>query len=153
MTQPNASEPHPLVRIATLERKVTELEQRIEKIESRKDHISESSPLIISPTEKPKTDKENKLFEIVKVDTRIIEANESWSKVSWKLILKSFADVPLGFGTEIEFVDKDGFVIDSTFQSEVLLSNQNEQTFTGYYLIDASLIGSVASIQAKVRLS
>ena len=73
--------------------------------------------------------------------------------MSWTLTLKSYADAPLGFGATIEFLDKDGFIVDSAFQSEVLLPDQNEQTFTGYYLIDASLIGSVVSIQAKVRLS
>ncbi|MHB8779454.1 MAG: hypothetical protein ACYC6R_17110 [Anaerolineales bacterium] len=70
MTQPNSpkpisSEPHPLVRIATLERKVAQLEQRLDKLESQKEILVESSPTKTTLSEKPKTEKESKLFEIL----------------------------------------------------------------------------------------
>ncbi len=151
--KPNSSEPHPLLRIADLERKVALLEQRLDKLESQNKILVETSPTKAIISEKTKTEQESKLFEIIKVETRITETNDSWSKVSWKLVLRSFADAPLGFGATIEFLDNDGFIVDSAFQSEVLLPDQNEQIFTGYYLLDASLIVGVASIQAKVRLS
>jgi hypothetical protein len=53
-----------------------------------------------------------KLFEIVKVDARITEANTSWSRYAWQLVVRSLAPAPLRLRARIEFRDSDGFVID-----------------------------------------
>jgi len=147
MTQPNSSksnssELHPLVRIEILERKVAELEQRLSKLES---------PAKPTLPEQPRL--ENRLFEIVKVDSRITEANDSWSKYAWILVLMSFAERPLKFFATIEFLDRDGFIIDTSSESNILLPGRNNQTYTGYAMIRASVVGNVAKIQAKVNLS
>lgn len=151
--KPNPSEPHPLVRIANLEAKITQLEHRLAKLESSQ--VLKSSPLPPQPAASfsEKTTDSAKLFEIVSIDTRIIESNDSWSKIAWKLVLKNLADTAMAFNAYIEFLDKDGFLVDDTLEPNLLLSARNEQAYTGNTLIDASLIGNVVSIQAKVRLS
>jgi hypothetical protein len=146
MTQPNppksnSSEIHPLVRIATLEKKVVQLEQRLAKLES---------PPYKTLPEQPKL--ESKLFEIIKVDSRITEVNNTWSKYAWILILKSFANKHMQFHATIEFLDKDGFIVDTSDEFNVLLPNRNDQTYTGFALIKAPVVGNIARIQAKVKL-
>lgn len=154
-TSPNQhpSEPHPLVRIANLEAKFAQLEQRLEKLEGLQ--VLKSSPLppqpVVSFSEKT-TDNVN-LFEIVSIDTRIIETNDSWSKIAWKLVIKNLTDTALAFNAYIEFLDEDGFLIDDTLEPNLLLFARNEQAYTGNTLIDASLIGNVVTVQAKVRPS
>jgi hypothetical protein len=143
----NQSEIHPLVRIATLEAKVAQIEQRLAKL-----GVSQNPLAPLLPTANTSRDVNN-LFKIVKIETRIIETNNSWSKFAWKLILKSLAEKPLTFNATIEFLDKDGFVVDNSFAYNLFLPAKDEQTYAGYALVNASIAGLVASIQTKVKLS
>lgn len=149
----NPSEPHPLVRIANLEARITQLEQRLAMLESSQ--LLRTLPLPhqqMSSFSEITTDNAN-LFIIVSIDTRIIESNDSWSKIAWKLVLKNLTDTAMAFNAYIEFMDKDGFLVDDTLEPNLLLSARNEQAYTGNTLIDSSLIGSVVTVQAKVKLS
>lgn len=151
-SKPNPSEPHPLVRIANLEAQIIQLEQRLANLESLQVSKPSLAPaLTTSPSEE---DFDNaRVFEIVSIDTRLVEANDTWSKIAWKLVLKNLTDTKIAFHTNIEFLDKDGFLVDDTFAPNLLISARNEQSFTGTTLIDAPLIGNVASIQAKVKIA
>lgn len=146
----NSAQPHPLVRIASLEEKVAQLEQRLAKLEnspntqSRK--LQDTAP--VSPPEESAP-----LFEIVKIDAKITEANDVWSKFAWKLILRSLSKTPFSFHATVEFLDKDGFVVADSLQANLLLRPLSEQTFTGYELINDSVVRSIHTIQAKVRLA
>lgn len=146
--QTNSSEPHPLIRIANLEAKIVQLEQRLAKLES----LQMPEQVSLKPTDSSREDSDNiKIFEIVSIDTRLVESNDTWSKIAWKLIIKNLTDKKVIFHARIEFLDKDGFLVDDTFESNLILSAQSEQSFSGTTLIDAPLIGRVSSIQAKVN--
>lgn len=94
---------------------------------------------------------DTKIFEIISIDTRLVESNDTWSKIAWKLTIKNLTDKKVVFHARIEFLDKDGFLVDDTFESNLIISAQSEQSFTGTTLIDAPLIERVYSIQAKVN--
>jgi hypothetical protein len=150
--KPNSTEPHPLVRIANLEARVSQLEQKLAKLESSQTSIILPS-LPTSASLLEDSPDNNDLFEIVSVDTKTIETNDSWSKIAWKLVVKNLSNTSIVFHASIEFLDKDGFIVDDTFESNLLLPAKSQQTYTGYTLIDAPLVPSISSISAKVRLS
>jgi len=154
MTQPNtpqtkSSEPHPLVRIANLETKIIQLEQRLAKLESLQ--MSEQISLKPTTSNSRENSDNTKMLEITSIDTRLVESNDTWSKIAWKLVIKNLTDKKVIFHANIEFLDKDGFLLDDTFESNLILSAQSEESFTGTTLIDAPLIERVSSIQAKVN--
>lgn len=149
MPQTNSSEPHPLVRIANLEAKIIELEQRLAKLESLQ--MPEQISLKPTASNSQEDSDDTRMIEIISIDTRLVEANDTWSKIAWKLVIKNLTDNKVIFHANIEFLDKDGFLVDDTFESNLIISAQSEQSFTGTTLIDAPLIGKVSSIQAKVN--
>lgn len=92
-----------------------------------------------------------KLFEILKVDARVTEANASWSRYAWKLTIRSFAATSLKMEARIEFQDKEGFVIADHVEYNLMLRANEQDTFTGYSLINASVRGDIATVAAKVK--
>jgi len=147
--QPNSSEPHPLIRIANLEAKIIQLEQRLAKLESLQ--MPEQISLKPTASNSKEDSGDTRMIEIISIDTRLVEANDTWSKIAWKLVIKNLTDKKVIFHANIEFLDKDGFLVDDTFESNLIISAQSEQSFTGTTLIDAPLIERVSSIQAKVE--
>lgn len=92
-----------------------------------------------------------KPFEIVDVDSRVTEANSSWSKYAWKLTIRNMTADALALEAVIEFLDADGFVVDDDREYNLMLGPNQEQTFTGYDLIDASAAPRVTQVNAKVK--
>lgn len=146
----DSAQPHPLVRIAMLEEKVARLEQRLAKLENSP---NTQSPKLQDTAPISSLEEHAPLFEILKVDAKITESNNTWSKFAWKLILKSLSKTPFSFHATVEFLDKDGFVVADSLQPNLLLRPRSEQTFIGYELIDDSVVRSIHTIQAKVRLA
>jgi hypothetical protein len=89
-------------------------------------------------------------LEIVKIDARVTERNSSWSKYAWLLVVKNRTLEQVGFNAKIEFLDRDGFVIDDDSAYNLGLGPGEEQTFRGYSLIGAEIAGNVASVNARV---
>jgi len=90
-------------------------------------------------------------FEIVDISTRVTESNSTWWKYAWKLTLRNKSDQTLRLDAHIEFLDQDGFVVDDTFENNLILRAGEEDTFTGYDLIDAEIANNVEKVNAKVN--
>ncbi|CAK0764448.1 hypothetical protein CCP4SC76_4110001 [Gammaproteobacteria bacterium] len=90
-------------------------------------------------------------WEIVEIDSRVTETNNSWWKYAWKLTLKSTGDKDHAFDATIEFQDADGFVIDTNTDHNVFLNAGKEKTFTGYALVSLPGAQRIAKTNAKVR--
>jgi hypothetical protein len=93
-----------------------------------------------------------RLFEIVAVDSRVTESNNVWWRYAWKLTLKNGSAGPQMLQATIEFQDKEGFIIDSDHEYNLVLQPDETRTFTGTKLVTASSAGNVAQTAAKVRL-
>ena len=148
VTMPNQSDP--MVRIALLEERVAELEQRLVRLENSAGVQlpgSFAAPPVAPPLEA------DPAFEIVKIDARITESNDAWSRFAWKLIMKNLSGNPLTFHASIEFLDQDGFVVADAFQPNLLLRPDGEQPFTGYELVMDSIVGTIKVVQAKIGLA
>jgi hypothetical protein len=89
-------------------------------------------------------------LEVVAIDSRITETNNTWSRFAWKLTLRSKASSPLRLEAIIQFLDKDGFIVATDRGRNLMLNAGEEKVFTGSKLITASVAGNVARIEAKV---
>ena len=93
---------------------------------------------------------EQKDWQIVSVDSRVTESNNTWSRFAWKLTLRNDSDQPQAFQGTIEFQDSDGFIVDTSNARTMLVSAKSERTFTGFALIGADVRGKVARTVAKI---
>ena len=87
---------------------------------------------------------------IVAVDARVTEKNNSWWKYAWKLTLGNPTEATMRYEATLEFQDSDGFVVDDDRAYDLVVAPGQEQVFTAYALVDASVAGNVASVGAKV---
>jgi|GEM_PF-3881949 len=89
---------------------------------------------------------------IVEINTRVTESNSTWSKFAWVLTVRNDSATPTTLTATIEFLDKDGFVVDDDIQRGLVLPAFGEKTFRGYDLVDATVAGSIDKVSAKVGL-
>jgi hypothetical protein len=78
------------------------------------------------------------------------ERSYVWSKYAWKLTLKNSSDRPQLLTGTIEFQDSDGFIVDTSDATNMVVKARSENTFTGYALIRAAAAGKVARTVAKI---
>jgi hypothetical protein len=99
----------------------------------------------------PPPDQRN--WRIVSIDARVTEANTTWSRYAWKLMLGNDSDKPQLFRGTIEFQDSEGFIVDTGDTGTMVVPAQSEQVFTGFTLIRAEAAGKVSRTVAKVGAS
>lgn len=113
---------------------------------------SDESELAQMPaTPQMQKERNDPIFEIKGIDTRITESNSSWSKFAWKLTIKNLGQRAISVDATIEFQDRDGFVVDDTREYGLVVRPLAEEVFTGYELIDAAVARNVTRINAKVE--
>ncbi|HXF47991.1 MAG TPA: hypothetical protein VNL73_01020 [Verrucomicrobiae bacterium] len=89
-------------------------------------------------------------LEIVEIDAKVTESNDVWWKYAWRLTVQNFSGEPISFNATIEFLDKDGFVVDDDDEYGLYLEYGQKKTFTGYDLIVSSVAPNIVSVTAKV---
>ena len=87
---------------------------------------------------------------IVRVATKITEKNDAYYKFSWILAVKNDADVNKSFTAKIEWLDKDGFIIDDDVVHDLTIGANREKHFTGYALTDADVADTVSNVRAYI---
>jgi hypothetical protein len=85
------------------------------------------------------------------VSGKVTEANDVWSKFAWRLKVGNDGDESASFTALIQFVDKDGYIVDEDRQYDMVVAAHEERTFSGFKLIDASVAGNVKSVSAKIQ--
>lgn len=105
-----------------------------------------SGPLRISPAPAPSAS----AYEIVSIESKVTESNSVWWRYAWKLTLKNKADRAMAVSGEIEFQDKDGFVIDSARTGQLGVSAGATEAFTGFALVRVPGAQNVARTVAKM---
>ncbi len=93
-----------------------------------------------------------KEWEIVSIDSRVTESNDTWSKYAWKLTMRNKGATPRAFRATIEFQDKDGFIIDTDSSDTFVVPANADDTATGYALIRPPGAHNVARTVAKVGM-
>ncbi|HXG57031.1 MAG TPA: hypothetical protein VNJ03_16755 [Vicinamibacterales bacterium] len=110
---------------------------------------SASGPVPIAKAVEPAPEK---VWEIVAVDSKITETNDTWWKYAWKLTLRNKGVAPHAFRATIEFQDKDGFIIDTSDSDTIVVQPNTDDTGTGYALIRMPGARNVARTVAKVSV-
>ncbi|NQS97161.1 MAG: SH3 domain-containing protein [candidate division Zixibacteria bacterium] len=90
-------------------------------------------------------------FDILNVDTRVTESNDVWWKYAWQFTVKNSDSESIVFSATIEFLDKDGFVIDTDCEYNLYVPGNKEKTFRGYALINIPGATKVAQVSVKTR--
>jgi len=90
-------------------------------------------------------------FEIVSIDSKVTETNDTWWRYAWKLVLKNTSAQAAVFTATIEFQDKDGFVIDQDMARDLMVGAGAESTYTGFALVRMPGASNVARTNAKVQ--
>ena len=93
------------------------------------------------------------ISEIISIDAKVTEKNDIWWKNAWILVIKNDSPSNLSFDATIEFLDADGFVVDDDRVYDLQVNAGEQETFTGYALVDASVAPNVKQVHAKVRES
>jgi hypothetical protein len=101
-------------------------------------------------TETPTSSSGNKDWSVVSVESRITESNNTWSRFAWKLVLRNDTAQQHLFRGTIEFQDRDGFIVDTNDAYNLVVPANAEQVFTGFALINSSVVEHVARTVAKV---
>lgn len=90
-------------------------------------------------------------LQIVRVDARAAEIQDTWWRISWRLILRNNWQVPITVDATIEFLDFDGLVVDDTVEHDLEVGAGEEKTFTGYGLVSAHAGPRIQSAKARLR--
>lgn len=90
-------------------------------------------------------------LKILDISTRVTESNDVWSKFAWQLTVQNNGDAAASFDAVVDFLDKDGFVIDEDNANDLGLQPHQKDTFTGFKLIEASSVSRVSKVSAKIK--
>ncbi len=90
-------------------------------------------------------------IQIVNIATKITEKNDAYYKFSWILTVKNDADSSKSFTARIEWLDKDGFIIDDDIAHDLTIGANKEKHFTGYTLTNADVASTVSNVRAKIQ--
>lgn len=90
-------------------------------------------------------------WEIVEIDSRVTERNDTWWRYAWRLTLRNTGTSTRAFSATIEFQDRDGFVIDSDKARNLVVPGGEQRSFTGYKLVRVPGARSVDRTAAKVH--
>jgi hypothetical protein len=88
---------------------------------------------------------------VVSIDSRVTESNPVWHKYAWILVLKNTTERTQSVSATIEWVDKNGFIIDDDLKSSCVIAANAVDTFTGYALINVPGALNVDQVKASIR--
>ena len=87
---------------------------------------------------------------VKEIQTRVTEKASIWWRYAWRLTVENSSPQTLSFDTQIEWHDKDGFIIDTDSEYRLMLGPSEERTFTGHAFINLPSASDVASVVASV---
>jgi hypothetical protein len=88
--------------------------------------------------------------EVVDISTKVTEQNSVWHKYAWNLTLKNNTDRDKTISADIQWVDAEGFVIDSHTEYSLSVPAGQEKTFTDFVLISVPGATNVESVKAEI---
>ena len=136
-------------RLNALETTVSLLSERVSKLE-----VSDVVTPQPSSEQNPSSDSDISEvdYEVVSIDAKITESNNIYDKHSWILAVKNNGRQRLLFNATIDFLDKDGFIVDQDFGLQLLLEPYETKDFIGTKLVNAAISGNIVKISAKTTV-
>ena len=90
-------------------------------------------------------------WEVVDLDYKIVEKNETWWKFSWQATLKNNTSSVVEFYITVNFLDRHGFIVDDDIENPPVFSSGEQRVVRGYALIDVDIASDVYDIEATIR--
>lgn len=90
-------------------------------------------------------------LEILSVSTKVVEKNSVWWKYSWVFSVKNHTDRDMVVNADLNWQDKEGFVVESSTEYGLSIPANSEQTFSDYKLINTQIAPTVNGIIAKIK--
>ena len=90
---------------------------------------------------------------VATVETKVTESNDTWQRWAWKSMVQNRSAVAREFNLEVQWVDTDGFVIETDHEYGVRLAAGESRTISGQQLISQPAAKRVVRAQGLVRLS
>lgn len=91
-------------------------------------------------------------LEIVSVDSRSVESNDSWSKWAWLLTVRNSGTNAVKFSATIQWLDSSGFVLEDDTEYNLTISAGETETFSDYDLLDPSTSSQVSKVKARLKV-
>ena len=91
-------------------------------------------------------------FDVVSASYQIVEANRAFWRFSWKMSVRNYGLDTVVVSPELEFQNRDGFIVDTGISSMRSIRAQETAEITGTTLIDADAGPSVANALGRVKL-
>jgi len=92
-------------------------------------------------------------WKIYNIRYQVTEKNDTWWKFSWQLTLKNNTSSIVNFLVNVNFVDRNGFIIDDDINNPPEFTPKEQRTIKGYALIDAELAPNVKDMEAEVGMA
>jgi type II secretory pathway pseudopilin PulG len=92
----------------------------------------------------------NEPLRLIRVESRVTESNGSYHQYSWRLIVRNDSPRQVTFDANIKFEDQDGFIVDDDDAYKLVVGPFSEQSYNGYELIDASVVGRIFKTTAVI---
>ena len=89
-------------------------------------------------------------WELSGLTYNITEKGETWWKFAWQATLKNNTSHQVEFFIEVNFLDKDGFIVDDDIENPSTFNPNEQRVVRGYALIDIEIAPDVKSIEAEV---
>jgi len=156
--------PLPETDLTALETRVAALEQSLSALTTRVAELEKPTPTatrgpergtsaLPTATPRPTQQPAASNFEIISIDSRVTESNNSWWKYAWILEVSNQGDEDILFNAEIQFQDEDGFVIDTAYAYNLVIRAGETKKFSDSTLISTPGAASVANIYAQTRIT
>lgn len=91
------------------------------------------------------------ILDIVSIDTKVTEQNSVWWKYSWIFKVKNNSDRDHVVNAHLEWLDKEGYVVETALEYSLTIPANQEKTFSGYELIDIQVAPTVGGIQVNLK--
>ncbi len=98
----------------------------------------------------PSDSKASRALKVESIASKVTEANETWQRQSWVLKVRNEGDASETFNATVQWVDKDGFVIDEAYEYRLPVPAKDVAIFQGNKLLKSPGADKVASVLVKI---
>ena len=94
---------------------------------------------------------DNQKWEVIDIKTKITEKNNVFWQFSWRLTVKNNFARPISLSGEIEFQDKEGFIVDKERLHAIDVPANSSETFTGSAAVTTKTAPTIANTVVKLK--
>lgn len=94
---------------------------------------------------------EQPILEILSAGTKVTEQNSVWWKYSWIFKVKNNRDRDYVVNANLEWVDAEGYVVETAQEYNLTIPAGEEKIFSGYELIDKQVAPTIEGIHVNLK--